>query len=105
MRLSFYGVRGSTPSPSDANRRYGGNTATIVVERAGADPILFDLGTGLRSWGYTQPLDGSFRATALVTHIHWDHIQGLPFFGPALTAGSKLDIYAPVQSEGALEDV
>ena len=105
MQLSFFGVRGSTPSPSDANRRYGGNTATIVLERAGADPIVFDLGTGLRPWGQMQPADGSFRGTALVTHIHWDHIQGLPFFGPALRAGSELDVYAPVQSEGALEDV
>jgi phosphoribosyl 1,2-cyclic phosphodiesterase len=105
MQISFFGVRGSTPSPAEANRRYGGNTATIVVERAGADPIVFDLGTGLRVWGQQLPADRPFRATALVTHIHLDNIQGLPFFGPTLRPGSELDVYAPIQQEGSLEEV
>jgi phosphoribosyl 1,2-cyclic phosphodiesterase len=61
----------------------------------GEDPIVLDLGTGLRFWGETQAQDGSFRATALVTHIHWDHVQGLPFFVPALKPGSRFDIYGP----------
>ena len=105
MHITFYGVRGSTPSPTEANRRYGGNTAAVVLERAGADPIMFDLGTGLRLWGLTQPLDGTFRATALVTHIHWDHIQGLPFFPPILRPGGKLEVFAPEQAEGPLDAV
>jgi phosphoribosyl 1,2-cyclic phosphodiesterase len=105
MLITFYGVRGSTPSPSDANRRYGGNTATVVLERAGEAPIVFDLGTGLRMWGQTLPPDAPFRATALVTHIHWDHVQGLPFFGPVLRPGGRLDVYAPGQSEGPLGEV
>jgi phosphoribosyl 1,2-cyclic phosphodiesterase len=105
MQITFYGVRGSTPSPADANRRYGGNTAMIVLERPGFDPIVFDLGTGLRIWGQTLPLDGSFRATALVTHIHWDHIQGLPFFAPIDQPGAQLDVYAPAQKEGSLDAV
>ncbi|MBV9278814.1 MAG: MBL fold metallo-hydrolase [Chloroflexi bacterium] len=105
MRITFYGVRGSTPSPADCNRRYGGNTATVVLSGPAGDPILFDLGTGLREYGQAQPLDGSFRATALVTHIHWDHIQGLPFFPPILRAGSRLEVFAPEQAEGPLESV
>lgn len=93
--MTFWGVRGSTPCPCDANRRYGGNTACVAVEVPGEDPIVLDLGTGLRFWGETQPQDGSLRATALLTHIHWDHVQGLPFFVPALKPGARLDVYGP----------
>jgi phosphoribosyl 1,2-cyclic phosphodiesterase len=95
LNVTFWGVRGSTPCPCDGNRRYGGNTACVALEVPGEDPIVLDLGTGLRFWGETQPQDGSFRATALLTHIHWDHVQGLPFFVPALQAGSVLDVYGP----------
>ena len=95
LNVTFWGVRGSTPCPSERHRRYGGNTACVSLEVPGEEPIVLDLGTGLRFWGETQPDDGTFRATALVTHTHWDHVQGLPFFGPALQAGSHLDIYGP----------
>lgn len=104
MQITFYGVRGSTPSPCEANRRYGGNTSTVVLERSGGDPIVLDLGTGLRQWGETQPLDGTFRATALVTHIHWDHVQGLPFFPPVDRVGARLEVYGPAQEHGSLGD-
>ena len=61
----------------------------------GHESIVFDLGTGLRFWGRTLPRDGSFRATALVTHLHWDHVQGLPFLAPMHCPGSHLDIFGP----------
>ena len=93
-------MRGSTPCPSEDNRRYGGNTACVALEAAGEDPIILDLGTGLRFFGQTQPTDGTFSATALVTHIHWDHMQGLPFFVPIDRPGASLDIYGPVQDNG-----
>lgn len=95
MHVSFYGVRGSTPCPTEGNRRYGGNTSCVALESAGHDPIVFDLGTGLRLWGETIPLDGEFRGHALVTHVHWDHVQGLPFFLPVLREGSSFDVYGP----------
>lgn len=95
MQVTFYGVRGSTPCPAEANRRYGGNTSCVALESPGHDPIVLDLGTGLRLWGETLPLDGSFRGHALVTHVHWDHVQGLPFFVPVLRTGSSLDVYGP----------
>lgn len=61
---------------------------------------MFDLGTGLRYFGHGMPHDGSFHGAALVTHMHWDHTQGLPFFVPTLRDGARFDIYAPVQEDG-----
>src|SRR5438067_10174286 len=85
--------------------RYGGNTACVALEVDGESPVVLDLGTGLRLFGETQPLDGSFQGTALVTHIHWDHVQGLPFFPPIDRIGACLDVYGPVQDNGSLHEV
>src|SRR4051794_7319432 len=104
VQVTFYGVRGSCPCPCEANMRYGGNTACVALEVAGEPPIILDLGTGLRLFGETQPLDGSFRGTALVTHIHWDHVQGLPFFPPVDRVGACFDIFGPAQDGQSLRD-
>jgi phosphoribosyl 1,2-cyclic phosphodiesterase len=104
LNVSFYGTRGSTPCPSEENRRYGGNTSCVALESPGHDPVVLDLGTGLRFFGQTQPDDGSFRGSALVTHLHWDHVQGLPFFTPILRPGARLDIYGPPQTDSTLSD-
>lgn len=74
----------------------------MALETAGADPVILDLGTGLRYWGETQPHDGTFHAHALVTHLHFDHVQGLPFLAPADRPGARLDIYAPAQDDQPL---
>ncbi len=95
-------MRGSTPCSSDSNRRYGGNTLCVTIESPDRDPIILDLGTGLRFFGLTQPHDGTFRGTALVSHLHWDHIQGIPFFAPMLAEGAHLDVFAPRQKSGTL---
>jgi phosphoribosyl 1,2-cyclic phosphodiesterase len=104
LNVSFYGTRGSTPCPCDENRRYGGNTSCVTLESPGHEPIILDLGTGLRFFGETQPNDGTFRGSALVTHLHWDHVQGLPFFTPVLKEGARLDIYGPRQEEGTVAE-
>ena len=94
VNVTFYGVRGSTPCACAEHARYGGNTACVVLERPGERPIICDLGTGLRTYGLTlgaTPFDG----VALVSHLHWDHVQGLPFFTPVLRAGARLDVYGP----------
>ena len=104
LNVSFYGTRGSTPCPCADNRRYGGNTSCVALESPGHEPIILDLGTGLRFFGETLPPDGSFRGSALVTHLHWDHVQGLPFFTPILRPGARLDIYGPAPGGSTLSD-
>jgi phosphoribosyl 1,2-cyclic phosphodiesterase len=79
--------------------RYGGNTACVAVEVPGEDPVVFDIGTGLRFWGQHLPTDGSFHGSALVSHMHWDHVQGLPFFVPADRVGATFDVYGPTPEE------
>lgn len=104
MNVTFFGVRGSTPCPCADNHRYGGNTACVALQAPGEDPIVLDLGTGLRFFGETLAPDRPFRGTALVTHLHWDHVQGLPFFVPVLREGARLDVYAPVQEHGTVAE-
>lgn len=104
MHVTFYGVRGSTPCPSEGNRRYGGNTSCVALESPGHDPIVLDLGTGLRIYGESLPHDGSFHGHALVTHVHWDHVQGLPFFVPVLAPGASFDVYGPPLPDQSLAD-
>jgi phosphoribosyl 1,2-cyclic phosphodiesterase len=103
VNVSFFGVRGSTPCACRDLARYGGNTACVALEAPGHDPVVLDLGTGLRYWGETQPQDGTFRGSALVTHLHWDHVQGLPFFVPVLRPGARLDVYGPPPESMSLE--
>ena len=95
--ITFHGVRGSTPCHGDDVVAYGGNTSCVSVDVPGHQPIMFDLGTGARYFGVGVGRRTS-RSTACVysSHLHWDHIQGLPFFTPVLRAGSCLDLHTPV---------
>jgi phosphoribosyl 1,2-cyclic phosphodiesterase/ActR/RegA family two-component response regulator len=92
--LRFWGVRGSVPTPGAATVRYGGNTSCLEV-RAGDQIVVLDAGTGLRLLG--AALEEEFPArkleiTVLLTHTHWDHIQGLPFFRPLHRNGNRVRI-------------
>lgn len=100
MEVTFFGVRGSTPCHGDAVSRYGGNTSCVSVRVPGHDPLFLDMGTGLRDLGRSESHDGSFRGACLLSHLHWDHMQGLPFFTPLHSHGSELDVYAPIQDDG-----
>ncbi len=100
MEISFFGVRGSTPCACDETRGVGGNTSCVLVRVGDEAPIILDLGTGLRYLGMEimkELGDSPFTGTALVTHLHWDHVQGLPFFVPVLRPDSRLTVVGPEQ--------
>lgn len=101
VKVTFWGVRGSTPCPCEANQRYGGNTACVSLDAPGLDPIVFDLGTGLRFYGESVEAEAPWQGLALVTHLHWDHVQGLPFFVPLHRPGSSIQICGQ-HDEGSL---
>lgn len=100
MQVTFFGVRGSIPCNCDEIARFGGNTSCVAVRADGESPLFFDLGTGARYLGAELAEQGVFHGTCLLSHLHWDHIQGLPFFSPLLRAGATLDIFAPAQGDG-----
>jgi phosphoribosyl 1,2-cyclic phosphodiesterase len=92
--LKFWGVRGSIPTPGPGTVRYGGNTSCVEV-RAGGEIIILDAGTGLRSLGrhlVAEFKDQPLNLTLLLSHTHWDHIQGLPFFQPIYQPRCRLRI-------------
>jgi phosphoribosyl 1,2-cyclic phosphodiesterase len=98
MKVRFWGVRGSIPVPGRATNRYGGNTSCVEVRPRGEPPIIIDAGTGIRKLGKSL-MEGAFgdgRGTAsiLISHTHWDHVQGLPFFSPFYRAGNQVHIFA-----------
>ena len=91
---TFWGVRGSIPTPGPGTVRYGGNTACIEV-RADEEIIILDSGTGIRPLGLklaSEFKDRPLRLTILITHTHWDHIQGFPFFMPAYNPKNHIRI-------------
>lgn len=106
MWVTFHGVRGSFPTSSPANRRYGGNTASLSLHMQGEAPILFDFGTGVVHVDHNRHRRPGrpFRASAFVTHLHLDHVQGFPFFEPVHQAGTGLDVYGPRQDSGTLRE-
>lgn len=99
--LTFYGVRGSTPFSASSHVGFGGNTCCAVIDIPDEQPIILDMGSGL--FGYASELDGPLQASVLLTHLHWDHVAGLPFFGPVLCPGGVLDIYGPPDAGMTLE--
>ena len=93
-RIKLWGVRGSLPVPGPATNRYGGNTSCVEV-RADGEIIVLDAGTGIRALGLAlekEFLSETLKLTLLITHTHWDHIQGLPFFSPAYNSKNLIRI-------------
>jgi phosphoribosyl 1,2-cyclic phosphodiesterase len=98
VRVDFLGVRGSVCSPGPDFVRYGGNTSCLAVrpDADAAPALLLDAGTGIRT--ATSMLSGApFRGTILVSHVHWDHVQGLPFFAAGDRAGASVRLVLPAQ--------
>jgi len=111
MKVRFWGVRGSIPSPGAITQKYGGNTACIEIRVGGSDRlIIVDAGSGIRSLGNAMMANdlpkGPLRADIFLSHTHWDHIMGFPFFTPIYIPGSKLKVHGPVSfEEDPLEEV
>jgi phosphoribosyl 1,2-cyclic phosphodiesterase len=110
MQVTFHGVRGSIATSGPRFAGVGGNTTCIEV-RHGGERLILDGGTGLRGLGdqllgEARAAGGRVKATLLFTHLHWDHIQGFPFFAPAFVPGTELTLLGPVEEGGAatLED-
>ena len=93
MQLKFWGVRGSTPTPERRNSRHGGNTPCLEVRLANGTILILDCGSGLRALGKSlirQHGEKPIVAYIFLTHFHWDHIQGIPFFKPLYGKGNAI---------------
>ncbi len=96
-KLNFWGVRGSTPTVDPGTWRYGGNTPCLELEAPDGPRFILDCGTGLRMLGnrWTAPSgEKSQRTHILITHYHWDHIQGVPFFAPLYVEQNEFEFYS-----------
>lgn len=106
MQVRFWGTRGSIATPGGATLRYGGNTSCVEVTSDSGVTILIDAGTGASALGRALIEQGrAARGTILISHTHWDHIQGLPFFAPLFIAGNAWNIYGPRTLGQSLKDV
>jgi phosphoribosyl 1,2-cyclic phosphodiesterase len=93
MRLTFWGTRGSIPTAGEGTVRYGGNTPCVELRLSNDDLIILDAGTGIRNLGEKLIESGeSISSYILISHPHWDHIQGFPFFKPAFVSGNEFTI-------------
>ncbi len=95
MRFRFRGTRGSLSAPGPDTIKYGGNTTCIEVRSDNDDLIILDAGTGIRELGLELAKNMPVKCHLFVSHTHWDHIQGVPFFVPMFVSGNELIIYGP----------
>lgn len=97
LKLRFWGVRGSIATPHKENLGYGGNTACVEVRPSNDETLIIDAGTGLRSLGNELLREAAGKRldlNILLTHFHWDHVQGIPFFGPLYVAGNEVRFHS-----------
>ncbi len=102
FKVRFWGVRGSIASPGPLTAGVGGNTSCVEV-RCGDELLILDAGTGLRGLGDELLRRAERRAAILLSHLHWDHVQGLPFFVPLYVPGTELALHGPAFERGGLE--
>jgi len=107
MRIRFWGTRGSIATPGPGTNHFGGNTSCVELTTSGGNLLIFDCGTGVRPLAVELMANSArpLRASILLGHTHWDHIQGFPFFVPAFQPDNRIDIYAPEDSHRSLHEV
>jgi phosphoribosyl 1,2-cyclic phosphodiesterase len=108
MQITFWGVRGSYPVPGAATVRYGGQTSCVEVRAASGETVIVDAGTGMRQLGNKLAREANGQPSqyhVLLSHVHWDHIQGLPFFSPAYIPGTRISVYALLTAANELDQV
>jgi phosphoribosyl 1,2-cyclic phosphodiesterase len=105
--LTFWGTRGSIPTPGPRTARYGGNTACVSITGSNGRLLILDAGSGLRPLGHElmRRPSGPLTADLLLSHTHWDHIQGLPFFKPLSSRGNSICIFGAAQEGVRLEEI
>jgi phosphoribosyl 1,2-cyclic phosphodiesterase len=104
--VTFWGTRGSIPTPGPQTSRYGGNTPCLSLSRDNGHMVVLDAGTGLYALGTELMRAGApVRADLLLSHTHWDHIQGLPFFKPLSLRGSQVRVWGAAQQGVALSEI
>ena len=99
-RLRFWGVRGSTPTPTIENLTFGGNTSCVEIRTADDQCIILDAGSGIRNLGQNLMKEAggqNIQAHVFLTHFHWDHIQGVPFFAPIYGPKNEISFYSGIQ--------
>jgi len=104
MKIRFWGVRGSRPVPGFTTLRYGGNTPCVEV-RTDKRIFIFDAGTGICELAKDIIKKQVTEAEIYVTHTHWDHIHGFPFFTPAFIPGNKFTLHGPAQCKMAFSEI
>jgi phosphoribosyl 1,2-cyclic phosphodiesterase len=102
FRTTFWGVRGSVPSPGPRTAQIGGNTSCVEA-RCGDTHLVFDGGTGLRLLGAELEKQMPVTVYLFFSHVHWDHIQGFPFFAPAFAPGNTIHMYGATGVAGTVE--
>lgn len=108
VRVKFWGVRGSTPCANSENIHFGGNTSCVEITAPGLDELLIlDSGTGIRNLGNYLSKQGNRKLTGriFITHPHWDHIQGFPFFKPFYSGQNSFSIHMPEQYRGGAQEI
>lgn len=107
IAVTFWGVRGSTPCANKENMIYGGNTTCVQVQIPNANEVLIlDSGTGIRNLGNElSKRPGKIRGRIFITHPHWDHIQGFPFFKPIYGSKNQFEIHMPAQEDGGCKHI